>query len=84
MGASDSGGKKMKYVYEDHLSGRLYTTENEIHDENLYCPMCSDSDSFIAQAETVEELITILGEDDYPMDEDEIRKLWDTGVSSDE
>lgn len=32
------------YVYENHLSGNLYTSECPLDYEDLYCEQCGDSD----------------------------------------
>lgn len=32
------------YIYENHLSGNLYTSEYPLDYEYLYCEQCGDSD----------------------------------------
>ncbi len=32
------------YIYEDHLGGGYYVTEDELDSDELYCEQCGDSD----------------------------------------
>ena len=50
------------YIYEGHLGG-LYTTEEPLEYEDLYCEECEDSDTLIGYAETKEEAWNVLKED---------------------
>ena len=50
------------YIYEGHLGG-LYTTEEQLEYEDLYCEECGDSDTLIGYAETKEEAWNLLKED---------------------
>lgn len=50
------------YIYEGHLGG-LYTTEEPLEYEDLYCEECGDSDTLIGYAETKEEAWNVLKED---------------------
>ena len=47
------------YIYENHLGG-LYTDEDYLDYEDLYCEECGDSDWCIGQAETKEEAWELL------------------------
>ena len=47
------------YIYENHLGG-LYTTDEELSFEELYCEVCGDSDYLLGYAETREEAKKIL------------------------
>lgn len=42
------------------MSGSLYTSDEYLDYENLYCEQCGDSDSFIGQANTKEEATMLL------------------------
>lgn len=44
------------YVYESHLGG-LYTSDDYIPYDELYCEQCGDSDYEIGQFETFEEFL---------------------------
>lgn len=62
------------YIYESHL-GRLYTSDERLSFEELYCEACGDSDHLLGYAETREEakeILTVLGwydlEDKYVQD----------------
>ena len=50
------------YIYEGHLGG-LYTSEEPLEYEDLYCEECGDSDTLIGYAETKEEAWNVLKED---------------------
>lgn len=47
------------YVYDGHL-GSLYTSEEPLEYEDLYCEECGDSDQLIGYAETKEEAWNLL------------------------
>ena len=38
---------KIIYIYEDHIYGDFYVSEEEIPYEDLYCETCNDSDSLV-------------------------------------
>ena len=42
------------YIYESHMGG-LYTSDEPLDYEDLYCEECGDSDWLIGYAETKEE-----------------------------
>lgn len=47
------------YIYESHMGG-LYTSNDDLEYEDLYCETCGDSDNFIGFAETREEAWEVL------------------------
>jgi len=51
------------YFYESHLSGGIYSSEERIDWEYLYCDTCGDSDLEIGQASNAEELKKLLYND---------------------
>lgn len=50
------------YIYKGHLGG-LYTSEELIEYEDLYCEECGDSDNLIGYAETIKDAWDLLKED---------------------
>lgn len=44
----------MKYLYESHLGG-LYTSDEELDYDDLYCSQCGDSDWLIGTFETIKD-----------------------------
>lgn len=50
------------YIYENHLGG-LYTADELIDDEQLYCEECGDSDMLVGYAETREAAWELLKDD---------------------
>lgn len=42
------------YIYENHMGG-LYTSEEELDYDVLYCEQCGDSDSLIGTADSIDE-----------------------------
>lgn len=73
------------YIYEGHL-GHLYTSNDILDYEDLYCEECGDSDSLIGYAETREEAWNMLKGDtdidgsggwDYNYVQEFINKTWD-------
>lgn len=48
------------YIYEGHLNGALYTSEEPLDYEDLYCEECGDSDNLVGYAETKEEAWDLL------------------------
>lgn len=52
------------YIYENHLGGGLYTSDNLLDYDDLYCEQCGDSDSYVGEADTREEAYELL-KDDY-------------------
>ena len=47
------------YIYEGHM-GSLYTSDEALDYEDLYCEQCGDSDWLIGYAETKEEAWDLL------------------------
>lgn len=47
------------YIYEGHMGG-LYTSDEPLDYEDLYCDQCGDSDWLIGYAETKEEAWKLL------------------------
>ena len=50
------------YIYESHLGG-LYTSDEQIPYEDLYCEECGDSDMELGEAESISEAWDILKPD---------------------
>ena len=50
------------YIYEGHMGG-LYTSDDPLDYEDLYCEECGDSDWLIGYAETREEVWNLLKDD---------------------
>ena len=50
------------YLYESHMGG-LYTSENELDYEYLYCEQCGDSDWLIGEFDTIEEYWNLIKDD---------------------
>lgn len=50
------------YLYESHMGG-LYTNENELNYENLYCEQCGDSDWLIGEFNTIKEYWDLIKDD---------------------
>ena len=57
------------YVYESHLGG-LYTSDDSIPFDDLYCEQCGDSDYEIGQFDTFEEFLRYYADNIYvdPLD----------------
>ena len=47
------------YIYESHMGG-LYTSDEPLDYEDLYCEECGDSDSLLGYAETKEDVWNLL------------------------
>lgn len=45
----------MKYLYESHLDGGLYTTSRPLSHNELYCDLCGDVDWPIGSFETIQD-----------------------------
>ena len=58
------------YVYESHLGG-LYTSDDYIPFDELYCEQCGDSDYEIGQFDTFEEFLRYYADNIYvdPLDD---------------
>lgn len=63
------------YVYESHLGG-LYTSDDYIPSDELYCEQCGDSDYEIGQFNTFEEFLRYYADNIYV-------DPWDGGYSLD-
>ena len=46
----------MPYVYENHLNGGFYTSDEELSLEELYCEQCEDHDLPIGYFDNAEDL----------------------------
>lgn len=57
------------YVYESHLGG-LYTSDDYIPSDELYCEQCEDSDYEIGSFDTFEEFLRYYADNIYvdPLD----------------
>lgn len=51
---------KVKYIYESHLDGGLYYTNEQQSYEQLRCDMCGDSDWFVCEAKSKDDIIKCL------------------------
>ena len=63
------------YVYESHLGG-LYTSDDYIPYDELYCEQCGDSDYEIGSFDTFEEFLRYYADNIYV-------DPWDGGYSLD-
>ena len=50
------------YIYESHMGG-LYTSDEPLDYEDLYCEECGDSDQLIGYAETREDVWNLFKDD---------------------
>lgn len=50
------------YIYEGHMGG-LYTSDEPLDDEDLYCEECGDSDWLVGYAATREDAWNLLKDD---------------------
>ena len=73
------------YIYESHMGG-LYTSDEPLDYEDLYCEECGDSDRLIGYAETREDAWNLLKDDtdidgsggwDYDYVQEFINGNWD-------
>ena len=51
------------YIYENHMGG-LFTYNRELSYEECYCVTCGDSDWLIGEADTREEVLELLRDED--------------------
>ena len=51
------------YIYENHMGG-LFTSYCELSYEECYCETCGDSDWLIGEADTREEVLELLRDED--------------------
>ena len=51
------------YIYENHMGG-LFTSDRKLSYEECYCETCGDSDWLIGEADTREEVIELLRDED--------------------
>ena len=63
----------MPYLYKDHIFGKYYSSNFEQDYEQLYCDQCGDSDRFIGEYETDEEMQALIEEEEgmYDYEEEE-------------
>ena len=73
------------YIYESHMGG-LYTLDEPLDYEDLYCEECGDSDSLLGYAEIREDVWNLLKDDtdidgsggwDYNYVQEFINGNWD-------
>ena len=73
------------YIYESHMGG-LYTSDDPLDYEDLYCEECGDSDRLIGYAETREDAWNLFKDDtdidgsggwDYDYIQEFINGNWD-------
>lgn len=69
------------YIYEGCL-GDLYTSEEPLEYEDLYCEECGDSDRLVGYAETREEAWNLLKDDgwDYYYVQEFINRNWGESI----
>ena len=53
---------KMKYLYNSHLGG-LYTSDEELDYDYLYCEQCGDSDELIGSFSTIQDFWNLIKEE---------------------
>ena len=72
------------YIYESHMGG-LYTSDDPLDYEDLYCEECGDSDQLIGYAETREDARNLFKDDtdidgsggwDYDYIQEFINRNW--------
>ena len=51
----------MKYLYDSHLGG-LYTSDEELDCDYLYCEQCGDSDALIGSFATIQDFWNLIKE----------------------
>ena len=51
------------YIYENHMGG-LFTSDRELSYEECYCETCGDSGWLIGEADTREEVLELLRDED--------------------
>ena len=51
------------YIYQNHMGG-LFTTDEPLSYEECYCETCGDSDWLIGEADTREEVLELLRDED--------------------
>jgi hypothetical protein len=51
------------YIYQNHLSGELYSSKDIIDYDDLYCETCGDSDSLVAKASCTQDLLEQMADD---------------------
>ena len=51
------------YIYEGHM-GSLFATDEPLSYEECYCETCGDSDWLIGEADTREEVLELLRDED--------------------
>ena len=52
----------MKYLYNSHLGG-LYTSDEELDYDYLYCEQCGDSDELIGSFSTIQDFWNLIKEE---------------------
>lgn len=54
----------MYYVYENHLEGSYYISNQHYSHEELYCDRCGDSDRLIEEFDTEEEALKFVNKEE--------------------
>lgn len=64
------------YIYEGHMGG-LFVTHEPLSYEECYCETCGDSDWLIGKADTKEEALELLKDEDgsIPWTDDYVQKF---------
>lgn len=60
----------MPYFYRGHLSGNIYSSDEMLDYEDLYCETCGDSDTFLGYYDSYEECMAAWFEKEYYEDEE--------------
>ena len=63
-------------IYENHMGG-IYFSEEILDYEYLYCDQCGDSDWYLGHADTWEDVLNLISEEDgwIPYAEDYINRM---------
>ena len=54
-----------KFLYESHL-GKCYWSDNLIDPNDLYCEICGDSDVYLGEASTLDEVKALIDKVSHP------------------
>ncbi|MED1863333.1 hypothetical protein P4V41_07675 [Fictibacillus nanhaiensis] len=54
----------MYYVYENHLDGSFYISDQSYNFEELYCDRCGDSDRLIEEFDREEEALKFVNNEE--------------------
>lgn len=72
------------YIYEGHMGG-LFVTDEPLSYEECYCETCGDSDWLIGEADTKEEALELLKDEDgsIPWTDDYVQEFLNKNFSED-